>query len=200
MTKSRKNLRVQSGGVGAASPHLEGAQRPDQSGPDESGTDPAAEARRADLPPEGAPRGGRKIAVDSPIAQSMECLTPEVSERPVRRQFTAEYKLRILRELDACKELGDVGRALRREGLYSSLVSCWRQQRDRGSVAELAPKRRGRKVEPANPLAAKYALLERMHRKLEKKLQRAELLLDIQKKIADLLGISLEKPEVDEVP
>jgi transposase-like protein len=129
----------------------------------------------------------------------MEYVTPEVSERPVRRQFTAEYKLQVLRELDGCKELGDVGRVLRREGLYSSLVSCWRQVRDRGSVAELAPKKRGRKVEATNPLAAKYILLEREHRKLEKKLQRAELLLDIQKKIADLLGISLEKPESDEV-
>lgn len=198
MTQSKDQLRVPGRGVGTASPHVEGAERPDPSGPDVSGMVSSEEARRASEPAEQAPRGGRKSAVSSPIVQSMEPPSPEVTERPVRRQFTAEYKLRVLQELEGCSESGAVGRVLRREGLYSSLVSTWRVQRALGSMAQLAPQKRGRKVEPPNPMAAKYALLERKHRKLEKKLQRTELLLDIQKKIADLLGISLEKPGSDE--
>lgn len=186
---------MQGRGVGTASPHLEGAKRPDQSGPDESGTASSAEARRAEIPPEGAPHGGRKSAALSPIVQSAEHPTPEVSERPERRHFTAAYKLSVLQELSGCKEPGSVGRVLRREGLYSSLVSTWRVQRESGSLAGLAPQKRGRKPQPVNPLAAKYAQLERKNRSLQRKLERTELLVEIQEKIADLFGISLDKPE-----
>ena len=73
---------------------------------------------------------------------------PAVLEKPVRRRFTAEYKLRILHEADQCTAPGQLGVLLRREGLYSSLLSTWRQQRDQGTLASLTPKRRGRKANP----------------------------------------------------
>ena len=85
--------------------------------------------------------------------------TTEVSEKPARRRFSAEYKLRILAEADRCTELGQIGEVLRREGLYSSHLSNWRSQRDEGVLAGLKPKRRGRKAKPKNPLADEVAQL-----------------------------------------
>ncbi len=79
--------------------------------------------------------------------------TTEVSEKPTRRRFSAEYKLRILAEADRCTELGQIGEVLRREGLYSSLPSNSRRQRDEGVLAGLKPKRRGRKANRKNSLA-----------------------------------------------
>ncbi len=72
----------------------------------------------------------------------------EVVVKAKRRQHSAEYKLRILREIDECKGKGEVGTLLRREGLYSSLVSKWREQRERGSLSGLSEQRRGPKVDP----------------------------------------------------
>lgn len=176
--------------MGAASPHLEGAQRPDSSGPDESGPDPSAEARRAEVPPEGAPRGGPKTAVVSPFAPSTEHPTPEVSERPTRRQFTAAYKQRILEETDARRDTGGIGEVLRREGLYSSHLGKWRNERKHRTLVALEPKKRGRKSEPLNPLAGKVAELESVIKRQGSQLKRQQLLLEIQKKMAELLGVS----------
>ena len=106
----------------------------------------------------------------------------EVPEKPVRRRFSAEYKLRILAEADGCTEQGQVGELLRREALYSSLLSTWRRQRDEGVLAGLAPKRRGRKAKPKNPLAEENARLQRKNRRLTEKLRQAELIIDVQKK------------------
>ena len=108
--------------------------------------------------------------------------TAEVPEKPVRRRFSAEYKLRILAEADGCTELGQLGELLRHEGLYSSLLSTWRRQRDEGVLAGLAPKRRGRKAKPKNPLADELARLERENRRLTEKLRQAELIIGVQKK------------------
>ncbi len=83
--------------------------------------------------------------------------TTEVSEKPVRRRFTAEYKLRILAEADRCTEPGQIGELQRREGLYSSHLCNWRKQRDEGVLAGLTPKRRGRKTKTKNPLAEENA-------------------------------------------
>jgi transposase-like protein len=113
----------------------------------------------------------------------------EVSEKPVRRRFSAEYKLRILAEADGCTELGQLGELLRREGLYSSLLSTWRRQRDEGVLAGLAPKRRGRKAKPKNPLADEVARLERENLRLTEKLRQAELIIDVQKKVSEMLNI-----------
>jgi len=117
---------------------------------------------------------------------------PEVSARPSRRRFAGAYKLEILQQAGACKEPGEVGALLRREGLYSSHLSAWRRQRDRGALRELSARKRGRRPEPPNPLAARVAELEREKRKLERRLHRAETIIEIQKKTSELLGIPLK--------
>jgi transposase-like protein len=109
----------------------------------------------------------------------------------VRRRFTAEYKLRILREADLCTEPGQVGALLRREGLYSSHLTNWRQQRDRGSFAALAPKRRGRKPSPDVRLAAENERLTRENQRLTAKLRQAETIIEVQKKLSEILGVPL---------
>lgn len=109
----------------------------------------------------------------------------EVVVRAKRRQHTAEYKLRILRELDECTGKGEVGAILRREGLYSSLISKWREQREQGSLNGLGGQRRGPKVDPN---AAELARLQRENKRLKEKLERAELIIDVQKKVARLIG------------
>ena len=119
----------------------------------------------------------------------------EVQEKPERRRFAAEYKLRILAETDACTEVGQVGELLRREGLYSSLLSTWRKQREEGVLAGLTPKRRGRKAKPKNPLAEKMTRLERENERLKTKLRQAELVIDVQKKVSEVLNIPLKSLE-----
>jgi transposase len=190
MRKSTERSRTRGRGVGTASPHVEGAQRPDQSGPDESGTDPLAEARRAEHPSERAPHGGPKIAPPFPLPHTKECPPPEVSERPTRRLYTAGYKLRILQEADACKDTGGIGKLLRREGLYSSNLGKWRQELAQRTLTALEPRKRGRRAEPKNPLASKVAELERVVKRQGAQLKHQQLLLEIQKKMAELLGAS----------
>ena len=116
---------------------------------------------------------------------------PAVSEKPVRRRFTAEYKLRILREADRCTESGQLGALLRREGLYSSHLSTWRQQRDEGTLAGLTPKRRGRKANPDAPLIAENQRLKRETQRLAARLRQAETIIEVQKKLSEILGIPL---------
>ena len=115
--------------------------------------------------------------------------SPEVLEKPVRRRFTVEYKARILAEADACTEMGQLGELLRREGLYSSHLSTWRKQRDQGALAGLTPKRRGRKAKPRNPLAEENERLRRENERLQEKLRQAELIIDVQKKVSEMLNI-----------
>lgn len=117
---------------------------------------------------------------------------PEVPEKPVRRKFSAEYKIRILKEADACSEPGQIGALLRREGLYSSSLARWRRQRDQGILGGLAPKKRGRKAEAKNPLSVRVVELERQNRRLKKRLSQAETIIEVQKKVSTLLGIQLE--------
>jgi len=122
---------------------------------------------------------------------------PEVPEKPVRRKFTAEYKLRILAEADRCTEYGQVGALLRREGLYSSHLSEWRRKRQEGSLGALSPKKRGPEAKK-NPLAPEVARLQRENERLQRKLRQAETIIDVQKKVSGLLGIDLESPEPGE--
>ena len=123
---------------------------------------------------------------------------PAVAEKPVRRRFTAEYKLRILREADRSTESGQLGALLRREGLYSSLLSTWRQQRDEGTLAGLTPKRRGRKANPDAPLIAENQRLQRETQRLAAKLRQAETIIEVQKKLSEILGIPLPPPDSNE--
>ncbi len=116
---------------------------------------------------------------------------PEVVGRPVRRRFTAAYKQRILAEVEAAAGSGAVGRILRREGLYSSQLTTWRKARTNSERAALASKKRGPKPIPKNPLQAENAQLKREKAQLQKKLHTAELMIDLQKKVSQLLGITL---------
>ncbi len=113
---------------------------------------------------------------------------PEVPAKARRRHFTAKYKLRILKEVDQCTELGDIGAVLRREGLYSSHLSKWREQRDAGALAGLTPKKRGRKARPVDPQAQRVAELERENARLRDKLEKAETIIEVQKKLSQLLA------------
>ena len=106
--------------------------------------------------------------------------------KPKRRQFTAEYRLRILEEADRCTQPGEVGRLLRREGLYSSHLTAWRKARRKGSLRELAAKKRGAKPGERNPLDAKVRALEAQVARLEHELHTAHTILDVQGKVAGL--------------
>jgi transposase len=115
---------------------------------------------------------------------------PEVSARPKRRQFTAAYKARIVEEASRCSNPGEIGALLRREGLYSSTLSGWRELSRRGMLKELADDKRGRKP-TKNPLSDEVARLERENRRLQRRLEQAETIIEIQKKVSSMLGIAL---------
>lgn len=117
---------------------------------------------------------------------------PEVREKPVRRQFTAEYKRRILREAASCKRPGELGALLRREGLYSSNLTTWRRQMEQGTLDALSPKKRGPKEKKPDPSIKRIAELEKETQKLHHKLRQAELIIEAQKKIAEILNRTAE--------
>ncbi len=120
---------------------------------------------------------------------------PAVSEKAQRRRFTAEYKLRILQEADACKQPGELGALLRREGLYSSNLTTWRRQRDEAAQAGLSGRKRGPKSRVVDP---RVKQLERENTNLRRRNQRLEILLEIQKKASEILGIPLNHLDEDE--
>jgi transposase len=121
---------------------------------------------------------------------------PEVVPKAKRRQFTAEYKLRIIREADACTEPGQIGSLLRREGLYSSYLSKWRQQREEGQLQALSSRKRGRKSQ--EPSVAELAALQRENERLRARLEQTEIIIDVQKKLSKLLGLTADSTESDE--
>jgi transposase-like protein len=149
-----------------------------QSSADIAGTEGA---RRATVVP--AMSGTSALAAPSPP-------DPEVPEKKPRRKYTAAYKLRILKEYETCTVPGDIGALLRREGLYHSNVNTWIRQRDTGALHGLTPRKRGRKPKKVNPLAREVANLERENKKLAEKLHQAETIIEVQKKISEILGIS----------
>ena len=120
------------------------------------------------------------------------------SPRPKRRTFTAAEKAAHLDAYDALpKGSEERGAYLRREGLYSSHLTSWRRQREEGSLAGLAPKQRGRKATPKNPLSEEVARLERENKRLLARAERAERLVELQKKVAELLGDPLPPPPAE---
>lgn len=122
-------------------------------------------------------------------------------ERPKRRSFTAEYKVRILAEADEALASGGedtVGALLRREGLYSSHLTSWRREREAGELAGLTPKKRGRKSQH-NPLADEVARLQRENERMKAELAKANTVIDVQRKVAALLGETLPEPTVEEI-
>lgn len=139
--------------------------------------------------------GARRATVASGALAPTGALDPEVTERAKRRRFTAEYKLRILRKADACRGDGDIGALLRREGLYSSQLAAWRRRRDELAKAGLKASKRGPKGKVVDP---RVKQLKRENARLQRRLDRVELMLDIQKKASEMLGIPLNQPGKDE--
>jgi transposase len=127
-------------------------------------------------------RNHRPQERDWPVVQLPN---PEVVEKPKRRQFTAEYKLRILQEAEACAP-GELGALLRREGLYSSNLTNWRRQRAKGELEALSVKRRGAK--PLDAKSKRIAYLEEENERLLERVKQAEAIIEVQKKVAALLS------------
>ena len=138
--------------------------------------------------------GARRATVDSGARAPEGAPDPEVTERAKRRRFTAEYKIAILREFDACKGDGDVGALLRREGLYSSQLAAWRRQRDEIAKTGLKARKRGPKPKAVDP---RVKQLERENVRLKQRLEQAETIIDFQKKLSKLLGVELKSPDSD---
>lgn len=124
-----------------------------------------------------------------------EMANTEVVAKAKRRRFTAADKLRLLREVDACRGSGEIGALLRREGIYSSYLSTWRKQRERGELDGLSPQKRGPKPDPQ---AIELAKLRRENERLQERLKRAELIIEVQKKVARMLGETIEEPDLDD--
>jgi transposase len=131
--------------------------------------------------------GTADVNVDTP--------DPEVVAKAERRRFTAEYKLRVLAEADTCTKPGQIGALLRREGLYRSHLDKWRKQRREGTLQALSPQKRGPKVDLQ---AAEIARLRRENERLLARLRRAETIIDVQKKVAALLGVPMGESPSDE--
>jgi transposase len=156
-------------------------RRPAPAGPKESPDAPSPTVMS------GAP--ARRRVVPPPVVPD-----PEVRERAARRRFTAEYKLQVLRQADQCVGVGDLGALIRREGLYSSHLTTWRRQREQGALVALAPKKRGRPTASGSPLARRVAELERDNGRLARRLHQAEAIIEAQKKLSELLGLSTPMP------
>ena len=120
---------------------------------------------------------------------------PEVVAKAKRRRFSAEYRLRIVRLADACKAPGELGALLRREGLYSSLLSTWRRQREQGALEVLRARKRGPKPKAVDP---RVQQLEKENARLQRKLKQADAIIAFQKKVHEILGIPLKPFESDE--
>jgi transposase-like protein len=124
---------------------------------------------------------------------------PEVQEKARRRSYTAEYKRRILREAESCKEYGQVGALLRREGLYSSNLTAWRRQADRGTLDALSSKKRGPKARKPDPSVRRIIEQEKENQKLRARLRKAELIIDAQKKIAEIFQFTRDQKDGEDL-
>jgi len=116
---------------------------------------------------------------------------PEVPEKRRRRKYTAAYKKQILEEADRCVDSRQIGAILRREGLYSSNLTTWRRQREAGALAGLKPRKRGRKAQPEDPMKKQVEALQRENKRLNENLRKAEIIIDVQKKVSELLECPL---------
>ncbi len=120
---------------------------------------------------------------------------PEVPAKAARRRFTADYKLHLLQRADVCAEPGSLGALLRREGLYSTNLATWRRQRDEGTLSALTPKKRGRKGKGRDPLFLENTNLRKENVRLTMRLRHAALIIDVQKKVSQMLGVPLTPTE-----
>jgi transposase len=124
---------------------------------------------------------------------------PEVLAKAVRRRFSAEYKRRILQDVESCTGSGQIGSLLRREGLYFSHLPTWRRQAHQGTLQALSPRKRGPKVRPPDPAAGRLDELEKQIQRLRKKLKQAETIIEVQKKLSEILQIPLEAKEPEKL-
>jgi transposase len=144
-----------------------------------------------------SPGGSSPSNVAAPATKAPSVANSEVDSKAIRRRFSAEYKRRILHEADQC-EPGGIAALMRREGLYSSHLTTWRKQRKSGEIAGLAPRKRGKKPVPRNPLASEMQRLTRENQRLQKRLKQAEIIIDVQKKLCDILGLTVPPIEMNE--
>jgi transposase-like protein len=141
---------------------------------------------------EGARRATGVSSVSDPAAgrRGLHAVPdPEVPEKAVRRRFTAAYKLRILKEAETSKGTNQCGALLRREGLYSSHLTTWRRQVEKGTLEALSPRKRGPKAAPPNPLKKRVEALEKETQRLRHQLKQAEIIIEVQKKISEILHL-----------
>ena len=124
---------------------------------------------------------------------------PEVPEKASRRSYTAEYKRLILKEAEVCKERGQVGALLRREGLYFSNLTAWRHQVERGTLDALSSKKRGPKARKPDPSVRRITEQEKEIQKLQSRLRKAELIIEVQKKIAEIFQLPRDQKEGEDL-
>ena len=132
----------------------------------------------------------------SPTAEA-KIPDPEVNAKARRRQFSSEYKRHMLQEAASC-DSGGIAALLRREGLYSSHLTTWRRQREQGEIRGLEPHKRGRKAIPRNPLIAENDRLQRENKRMGQRLRQAEIIIDVQKKLCEILGLTVPPIEPNE--
>ena len=131
----------------------------------------------------------RGASLPAGAASLMPVPDPEVAAKPTRRRFTAEYKLRVLREAESKNEPGAIGALLRREGLYSTHLSAWRRLRDGGALEAMRRRRRGRQPDPSHGWRQRIAELESEKERLQERLRQAEAIITAQKKLSEILGL-----------
>ncbi len=141
--------------------------------------------------------GARRATAASGSSATLRAATPdpEVPAKVERRHFTADYRRGILKEADACQAPGEIGALLRREGLYSSHLANWRRQREQGELVPGRARRRGPTPTRVDP---RVTQLEAENRRLQRQLARAETIITLQKKVAEILGIPLTPLDIDE--
>jgi len=156
---------------------------------------PAIDPEREEM--EGARRAtGISSLGEPPAHRELRAVpNPEVPEKAVRRRFTSAYKLRILKEADSGTESGQYGALLRREGLYASHLTTWRRQAEQGTLEALSPRKRGPKVQTPHPLKKRVEALEKENQQLRHQLKQAETIIEVQKKISEILHLSDPKGE-----
>jgi transposase len=156
---------------------------------------PAAERREAERS-----EASRSVAAGKTVAPDLPRPDPEVVASAKRRTFTASYKLRILTEADAAaSHPGAIGALQRREGLYSSHLVTWRREREAGILKGLTPHQRGPKLK-CHPQNKELQKLRRENQRLTEELRKAEIIIDVQKKVGTLLGWPLPKADPEEKP
>jgi transposase len=146
----------------------------------------------------GASQGARRATEDAPGSANQDPrpgTDSEVVAHARRRNFSPAEKRRILEQADGCTKPGDIGALMRREGIYSSALSTWRRQRDAADLVALAPQKRGPKIDPHRAETLRIAALTRERDSLKSRLDKALLVIDVQKKLAALLGNPTDSTE-----